>query len=92
MKKLIENKNKLLMEMSDRLSEVGDVAKLLRESTHLSSASNETFLNIVADKLDSLAMGWSIAYFESQKCEPEAVKAEEEPYVPPVEDTEGVLV
>ena len=72
MNNIIERKNKILRIMADKLSQVSDVANLLKESKQFSDENKDLIIDLVAERLRNLTLGWSEAYFESTYALPEA--------------------
>ena len=72
MNNIIERKNKILRIMADKLSQVSDVANLLKESKQFSDENKDLIIDLVAERLRNLTLGWSEAYFESTYVLPEA--------------------
>lgn len=81
MNNIIERKNKILRAMADKLSQVSDVANLLKESKQFSNENKDLIIDLVAERLRNLTLGWSEAYFESTYTLPEAEQDAEEPTI-----------
>ena len=81
MNNIIERKNKILRAMADKLSQVSDVANLLKESKQFSNENKDLIIDLVAERLRNLTLGWSDAYFESTYTLPEAEQDAEEPTI-----------
>lgn len=74
---LIERKNDLLRDLSNRLCEVGVLASVLSEidgipNAYLDDAAKEQITELVIARLRLLSQGWGDAFFEAQLALPEA--------------------
>lgn len=89
MNKLIERKNSLLRSAGRALEEIWEISIML-EHVHCDRHMGEETLRKLANyRIKLLSVAHDDLLNEANISEPEA---EESPYVPPVEDTEDVLI
>ena len=89
MNELIERKNALLRSAGRALEEIWEISRML-EHVHCDRHMDEETLRKLANyKIKLLSVAHDDLLNEANISEPEA---KESPYVPPVEDTEDVLI
>ena len=77
MEEMINRKNELLLEASNKLINVGEIARMLKDVDFNSGASARTFCKVVGEYLRDTSYGAYNMRNEADKALPEAVEVPE---------------